>query len=204
MPRGTAATRRRCCRRSRGMRAWTKRQRRPSWRPCVSRPSRSSSPRSGSAAPSRPYLKGVADVFVQAGGIDAALPTYENAVNPAPAEGRRRHVALRVGPGQRAPDPILFGNGAVMSDLIIDKVSMRFDLPSGDSVQALEDINLSIEGGEIMAVLVLPGAARRRCSTLSPGSSPRPREPCRSGGTPVTEPGPSAEWCSSRAPCSNG
>ena len=30
------------------------------------------------------YLKGVADVFVQAGGIDAALPTYENAVNPAP------------------------------------------------------------------------------------------------------------------------
>ena len=30
------------------------------------------------------YLKGVADVFVAAGGIDAALPTYENAVNPAP------------------------------------------------------------------------------------------------------------------------
>ena len=30
------------------------------------------------------YLKGVANVFVQAGGIDAALPTYENAVNPAP------------------------------------------------------------------------------------------------------------------------
>ena len=30
------------------------------------------------------YLKGVADVFVAAGGIDAALPTYENAVNAAP------------------------------------------------------------------------------------------------------------------------
>ena len=30
------------------------------------------------------YLKGVADVFVQAGGIDAALPTYDNAVNAAP------------------------------------------------------------------------------------------------------------------------
>ena len=30
------------------------------------------------------YLKGVADVFVAAGGIDAALPTYENAVNSAP------------------------------------------------------------------------------------------------------------------------
>lgn len=30
------------------------------------------------------YLKGVADVFVQAGGIGAALPTYDNAVNPNP------------------------------------------------------------------------------------------------------------------------
>ena len=30
------------------------------------------------------YLKGVADVFVAAGGIDAALPTYDNAVNAAP------------------------------------------------------------------------------------------------------------------------
>lgn len=30
------------------------------------------------------YLKGVADVFVQAGGIDAALPTYDNAVNAEP------------------------------------------------------------------------------------------------------------------------
>ena len=30
------------------------------------------------------YLKGVADVFVAAGGIDAALPTYDNAVNSAP------------------------------------------------------------------------------------------------------------------------
>ena len=30
------------------------------------------------------YLKGVAEVFVAAGGIDAALPTYDNAVNAAP------------------------------------------------------------------------------------------------------------------------
>ncbi len=30
------------------------------------------------------YLKGVADVFVEAGGIDAALPTYDNAVNASP------------------------------------------------------------------------------------------------------------------------
>ena len=30
------------------------------------------------------YLKGVAEVFVQAGGIASALPTYDNAVNAAP------------------------------------------------------------------------------------------------------------------------
>ena len=38
----------------------------------------------GAAAPS--FLKGVADVFVEAGSIDAALDTYENAVNTGPLE----------------------------------------------------------------------------------------------------------------------
>ncbi len=32
------------------------------------------------------FMKGVADVFVQAGSIDAALDTYENAVNTGPLE----------------------------------------------------------------------------------------------------------------------
>jgi hypothetical protein len=31
-------------------------------------------------------MKGVADVFVEAGSIDAALDTYENAVNTGPLE----------------------------------------------------------------------------------------------------------------------
>ena len=30
------------------------------------------------------YLKGVADVFVEAGAVDAALPTHDNAFNAAP------------------------------------------------------------------------------------------------------------------------
>ena len=32
------------------------------------------------------FMKGVADVFVEAGSIDAALDTYENAVNTGPLQ----------------------------------------------------------------------------------------------------------------------
>ena len=35
---------------------------------------------------SQAFMKGVADVFVEAGSIDKALPTYENAVNTGPLE----------------------------------------------------------------------------------------------------------------------
>ena len=40
-----------------------------------------------------------------------------------------------------------------MSDLTIENLSMRFDLPNGTHVQALQDINLEIKTGEIMSVL---------------------------------------------------
>lgn len=47
-----------------------------------------------------------------------------------------------------------------MSDLVIDKVSMRFDLPNGTHVQALQDINLEIKSGEIMSVLGPSGCGK--------------------------------------------
>ena len=40
-----------------------------------------------------------------------------------------------------------------MSGLILDKISMRFDLPNGDYVQALQDVSLDIKSGELMSVL---------------------------------------------------
>ena len=40
-----------------------------------------------------------------------------------------------------------------MSGLLIDDVSMRFDLPNGSSVQALKNVTLDIKEGEIMSVL---------------------------------------------------
>jgi len=47
-----------------------------------------------------------------------------------------------------------------MSDLTIEDVSMRFDLPDGTHVQALQDINLEIKTGEIMSVLGPSGCGK--------------------------------------------
>lgn len=49
---------------------------------------------------------------------------------------------------------------ADMSDLIIDNLSMRFDLPNGDSVQALQDVNLILKAGELMSVLGPSGCGK--------------------------------------------
>jgi len=47
-----------------------------------------------------------------------------------------------------------------MSDLIIEKVSMRFDLPNGTHVQALKNINLELKTGELMSVLGPSGCGK--------------------------------------------
>ena len=47
-----------------------------------------------------------------------------------------------------------------MSGLLIDNVSMRFDLPNGDAVQALKNISLDIKQGELMAVLGPSGCGK--------------------------------------------
>ncbi|WP_298676991.1 ABC transporter ATP-binding protein [uncultured Lentibacter sp.] len=47
-----------------------------------------------------------------------------------------------------------------MSTLSIDKISMRFDLPNGSHVQALKDISLNIQSGELMSVLGPSGCGK--------------------------------------------
>ena len=47
-----------------------------------------------------------------------------------------------------------------MSGLSIDNVSMTFDLPNGDQVKALQDINLDIKEGELMSVLGPSGCGK--------------------------------------------
>ncbi|MCR9147600.1 MAG: ABC transporter ATP-binding protein [Rhodobacteraceae bacterium] len=47
-----------------------------------------------------------------------------------------------------------------MSELSIDKVSMRFDLPGGGHVQALKDVSLELQSGELMSVLGPSGCGK--------------------------------------------
>ncbi|MCY0092872.1 taurine ABC transporter ATP-binding protein [Hoeflea ulvae] len=47
-----------------------------------------------------------------------------------------------------------------MGDLVIDKLSMRFDLPKGGSVQALENVSLELAKGELLAVLGPSGCGK--------------------------------------------
>jgi taurine transport system ATP-binding protein len=47
-----------------------------------------------------------------------------------------------------------------MSGLQIDKLSMRFDLPNGSSVQALKDVTIDLKAGELLSVLGPSGCGK--------------------------------------------
>lgn len=50
-----------------------------------------------------------------------------------------------------------------MSGLKIDNISMRFDLPNGKSVHALQNVSLGLEQGELLSVLGPSGCGKTTC-----------------------------------------
>ena len=77
-----------------------------------------------------------------------------------------------------------------MSGLIIDAVSMRFDLPNGEAVQALQDIALEIAEGQLMSVLGPSGCGKTTLLNIVAGFLAPTEGQVLLGGKRVTGPGP--------------
>lgn len=77
-----------------------------------------------------------------------------------------------------------------MSGLIIDNVSMTFDLPNGGKVEALKNINLDIKEGELMSVLGPSGCGKTTLLNILAGFLGPTEGQSRLGGDVVTGPSP--------------
>ncbi|MBL4811206.1 MAG: ABC transporter ATP-binding protein [Rhodobacteraceae bacterium] len=76
-----------------------------------------------------------------------------------------------------------------MSNLIIDTLSMQFDLPGGGTVQALQDISLELAQGELLSVLGPSGCGKTTLLNILAGFLAPTSGTVSLGGVPVTGPG---------------
>ena len=77
-----------------------------------------------------------------------------------------------------------------MSGLKIDDISMRFDLPNGDAVQALKNVSLDIKEGELMSVLGPSGCGKTTLLNIVAGFLAPTEGTVALGGEVVRGPGP--------------
>ncbi len=77
-----------------------------------------------------------------------------------------------------------------MSNLALDKISMRFDLPNGSSVQALQDVDLNLKEGELMSVLGPSGCGKTTLLNIVAGFLAPTSGTVSLGGERVSGPGP--------------
>lgn len=77
-----------------------------------------------------------------------------------------------------------------MSGLIIDAISMRFDLPGGKAVQALENVSLELKEGELLSVLGPSGCGKTTLLNILAGFLAPTSGQVLLGGKRVTGPSP--------------
>ena len=78
-----------------------------------------------------------------------------------------------------------------MSDLVVENLSMRFDLPGGGAVQALSDVSLTLKQGELLSVLGPSGCGKTTLLNIVAGFLAPTAGRLSLGGRPIT--GPSAD-----------
>jgi len=76
-----------------------------------------------------------------------------------------------------------------MSALLIENISMRFELPDGGAVQALQNVTLDIREGEIMAVLGPSGCGKTTLLNIVAGFLAPTEGTVSLGGKPAIGPG---------------
>jgi len=77
-----------------------------------------------------------------------------------------------------------------MASLSIENLSMRFDLPDGGHVQALKDVSLEINKGELLSVLGPSGCGKSTLLNILAGFLAPTEGKVTLNGKPVTGPGP--------------
>ena len=77
-----------------------------------------------------------------------------------------------------------------MSDLIIENVSMTFQLPGGGAVEALKDINLNLKQGELLAILGPSGCGKTTLLNILAGFLAPTAGDMSLGGHAITGPHP--------------
>jgi taurine transport system ATP-binding protein len=78
-----------------------------------------------------------------------------------------------------------------MTGLSIEKLSMRFDLPDGGSVQALQDVSIDLKAGELLSVLGPSGCGKTTLLNIVAGFLAPTSGRMTLNGHPIT--GPDAE-----------
>ncbi len=76
-----------------------------------------------------------------------------------------------------------------MKDLSVQNVSMVYELPKGDSVQALHDVSFDLEAGRLLTLLGPSGCGKTTLLNIVAGFLAPSGGTVELGGTPITGPG---------------